>query len=588
MEEKKFLKLFFFYLLIIEIKCNKKDLKKIKEISEKQGYDITNPNDDFFNDICKTFSSENKTDVTLEYRRKYYYYPNNKKKIINDLKLLKETFPKPKRNNILLCFISYLNIDVIFGNISFSFFAALLFIFQLFLFTFFLCGKYKDASEKTSEQYFNYMIQKILYKRKKICDESITNNADTENDNKDNFKTLKEEYTNETFEGNNNTESKDVYITNGGLIRENIVNQIEDDDENKKDELNTTGDFQHSFDEKDEKNEENNNNANNGNNSNNNKIINNDDIYTFGGLNLKHNFDIVNSKDKDIAKNDTYENKKINDVISKKEERMEYVYNKINNHNYIKNNFNNNRINKKANIQLTNEELFYSGFSVSILEDKRTFKEIYIDILCHCQIIFYFMPNYFIYEDQRLTVIYYSIKISLYLIILIILLNSSSVINQIYKNDFSFFNYFFRCLLATSIVNIISQYLFILTNSKRVYIKYINKMKNSLYGKNRILKYVIKDLIDLINHNLYFKILFLFCLNIIIFIINFYLSFCFCVAYYNTQLLLIKCLIICIFISQISPFFLALIPAKLRKKAIENKDNKLYILSKLVNSYFLP
>jgi hypothetical protein len=313
MKEKKFLKLFFFYLLIIEIKCNKKDLKKIKEISEKQGYDITNPNDDFFNDICKTFSSENKTDVTLEYRRKYYYYPNNKKKIISDHKLLKETFPKPKRNNILLCFISYLNIDTIFDNISFSFFAVLLLIFQLFLFTYFLCGKYKDASEKTSEQYFNYMIQKILYKRKKICDTSITNNADTENDNKDNFKTLKEEYTNETFEGNNNTESKDVYITNGGLIRENIVNQIEDDDENKKDELNTTGDFQHSFDEKDEKNEENNNNANNGNNSNNNKVINNDDIYTFGGLNIKHNFDIVNSED--IAKNDTYENKKIKKFI---------------------------------------------------------------------------------------------------------------------------------------------------------------------------------------------------------------------------------------------------------------------------------
>ena len=198
------------------------------------------------------------------------------------------------------------------------------------------------------------------------------------------------------------------------------------------------------------------------------------------------------------------------------------------------------------------------------------------------------MPNYYIYEDKRLTVVYYSIKISLYLIIIIIFLNSSWVINQIYNNDFSFIDYFSRCLLATCIVNIISQYLFILTNSKRIFIKYINKMKNSLYGKNRILKYITKDLIDLINNNLFFKILFLFCLNILIFIINFYFSFCFCVAYYNTQFLLIKCLFICIFISQISPFFLALIPAKLRKKAIENNDNKLYILSKLVNSYFLP
>jgi hypothetical protein len=584
MEEKiKFWKLFFFYLLIIEIKSNVENLKKIIEISEEQGYDITNPKDDFFNDICLTFSSENKTDVTLEYRRKYYYYPNNKQTIISDHKLLNEIFSKPKRNNILLCFIYYFNIDTFLDNMIFTLIIIFLFIFQYFLFAFFLFGKYKDASERTSEQYYNYMIKKNLYKREKISDTSRTINNDTENGNKVNFNPLKEEYSNEIIEGNINSENKDVniYIHNG-FISENRENHIEDDEEYKKEELNTTGDFQHSNDEKDEKDEENNNNTN----SNTKKIINAEDIYTFGGLNLKKNFDNRNSKE--ITKEESYEDKKINDVISKKEERMEYVYNRINNHNYIKNNFNKNIIDKKVNIKLTNEELFYSGLSVSILEDKRTFKEIYIDILCHCQIIFYFMPNYYIYEDKRLTVVYYSIKISLYLIIIIIFLNSSWVINQIYNNDFSFIDYFSRCLLATCIVNIISQYLFILTNSKRIFIKYINKMKNSLYGKNRILKYITKDLIDLINNNLFFKILFLFCLNILIFIINFYFSFCFCVAYYNTQFLLIKCLFICIFISQISPFFLALIPAKLRKKAIENNDNKLYILSKLVNSYFLP
>ena len=589
MIEKKFWKLFFFYLLILEIKSNNKDVKKIIEISEDQGYDITNPNDDFFNDICMAFSSENKRDVTLEYRRKYYYYPNNKQKIINDNKLLKETFPKPKRNNILLCFISFLNIDTIIDNIAFTFFVIFLFLFQFFLFSFFLCGKYKDVSERTSEKYYIYMIEKNLYKREIISDTSRTNNTITENDNKDNFTTLKEEYSNETNIVNINNESKDTF-TNGAFISENRVNQNEDDDENKKDELNTTGDFQHSFDDKDEKNEDNNNNSNNSNNNNNTinkKIINAEDIYTFGGLNLKKN-NFVNVNSIEIAKEESYEDKKINDLISNKEERMEYVYNKINKNNYPKNNFNNNRTNKKVSIKLTNEELFYSGLSVSILEDKRTVKEIYIDILCHCQIIFYFLPNYYIYEDQRLTVIYYTIKISLYLIILIFLLNSSSVINKIYNNNFSFFDYFFRCLLSTIIVNIISQYLFILTNSKRIYIKYINKMKNSLYGKNRILTYVTKDLINLINHNLFFKIVFLFCINIIIFIINFYFTFCFCVAYNNTQFLVIKCLIICIFISQISPFFLALIPAKLRKKAIENNDNKLYLLSKLVDAYFLP
>ena len=132
------------------------------------------------------------------------------------------------------------------------------------------------------------MIEKNLYKREIISDISRTNNTITENDNKDNFTTLKEEYSNERNVGNIiNNESKDVF-TNGGFISESRVNKNEDDDENKKDELNTTGDFQHSFDEKDEKNEDNNNNnSNNNNNTINKKIINAEDIYTFGGLNLK-------------------------------------------------------------------------------------------------------------------------------------------------------------------------------------------------------------------------------------------------------------------------------------------------------------
>ena len=165
MEEKiKFWQLFVFFLLIIEIKSNDKNLKNILEISEEQGYDITDPQDDFFNDICLSFSSENKTDVTLEYRRKYYYYPRNKQTIINDHKLLNEIFSKPKRNNILLCFIDYLNIDTLFDKKAFIllFIFLFLFFFQFFLFAYFLFRKYKDISERTSEQYFNYMIIKII------------------------------------------------------------------------------------------------------------------------------------------------------------------------------------------------------------------------------------------------------------------------------------------------------------------------------------------------------------------------------------------------------------------------------------------
>ena len=141
MEEKiNFWKLFFFCLLITEIKGSDKN---IIEISEDQGYDITNPEDDFFNDICMTFSSENNTDVTLEYRRKYYYYPNYKQKIITNNKLLKKIFSEPKRNNILSCFTYFIKNNIVFDNLAFIVMIIILFLFQCFLFAFFLFGKIK-------------------------------------------------------------------------------------------------------------------------------------------------------------------------------------------------------------------------------------------------------------------------------------------------------------------------------------------------------------------------------------------------------------------------------------------------------------
>ena len=48
------------------------DLKKIKDTSEK-GYDILNPEDDFFNDICTKYKDENGADVPIKKRRQEYY-----------------------------------------------------------------------------------------------------------------------------------------------------------------------------------------------------------------------------------------------------------------------------------------------------------------------------------------------------------------------------------------------------------------------------------------------------------------------------------------------------------------------------------
>ena len=56
----------------INIDYNGLDLNKIKVTSEK-GYDILNPKDDFFNDICTKYEDENGADVPIKVRRQEYY-----------------------------------------------------------------------------------------------------------------------------------------------------------------------------------------------------------------------------------------------------------------------------------------------------------------------------------------------------------------------------------------------------------------------------------------------------------------------------------------------------------------------------------
>ena len=589
------------FLLIIAIKSDNitDPNEKIIKLSEEQGYNIRIPEDKFFNDICQYFSSENNTDVSLEYRRKYYYYPNGKQLVITNNYRLNQVFSEPIRNNIYSCFKNYLTINYLYINIT-LYFIVIIFLFQFSILMLFLCGKYRSVSEKTPEEYINYinknkkkcLFRKSLLKNKIFITNYIfpssQNIKTNENNNtQDGFKTLNEENNNSGLNNDNNSynidNSKDQNIKNEdrnlkhqkflSLTIEKINNE---ENELKKDDLNTTGDFKHGLDEyEDNKNNEDNNKQYSQNTKNNNFNV--DEIYTFGGLKLD-----VNNKE------ESNEKKKIVPDIEKAE-KTEYVYNKINNIKkpIINNNNYFDNMNQGDNI-LTKEELYYSGYSVVILQDKRSFKDIYFDILSHCQIIFHFLPNFYIYEDSRLRMIYYTFKLFLYFIVITFLFNDISIINQIYDNKLTFFDYFVKSLIATIIVNLISQLLFFLTNSKRTYIRYTNKLTNSIFGKKRIIKYVLKDIIELINYNLFWKILLMFFFSIIIFIVSSYLSICFCIAYYNTQFIVLKCIVISVMISQICPFFLALIPAKLRKKAIDNKSNKLFICSKIIDSYFLP
>ena len=84
-----------------KVDFNSQNLIKVK--AHKEGYDLTNPNDDFFLDICLPYSYRSK-DVTLEYRQKYFFFPTNKEKITFQ-------FSSPKRNDTYSCFSQYFNIN---------------------------------------------------------------------------------------------------------------------------------------------------------------------------------------------------------------------------------------------------------------------------------------------------------------------------------------------------------------------------------------------------------------------------------------------------------------------------------------------
>lgn len=584
-----------FSILIIIIKPNDEidPNQDIIKFSERQGYNITNSEDIFFNDICQFYSSKEKKDVSLEYRRKYYYYPNGKQLIIDNDYRLQKIFPEIKRDNIFMCFKSNFNISTIYLNIA-LYFIIPIFIFQILSLIICLTGKYKNASENTPEEFFEY---KKRAKRKKFLSLNLgkqffisapsSNNINENNYNTETFQSFQEENNNKDCNNsifNNNKEEEisknEVNIYNNKILNEEIIEK-EEKEEPKKDDLNTTGDLPPNCDEDETKEEKNNKEENIIEKRN----INPDEIYTFGGMKIG----FINSKDKE--ENQSHEDKKILKSDLQKAKQTEYVFNKMNNK-YIFNVNNNIKSvepsQSPSDILLTNEELFYSGFSVAILKDKRSFKEMYFDYLSHSQIIFYFMPNFYIYEDYRITMVYYSMKLILYFIIIIFFFNDASAINQIYDNNFSFLDYFLISLLTSIIVNSISQILFMLTNSKRNYIRYIGKMKKSLFGKKRIFRYVINDVIDLINNNLLTKLFILMFFIVILFFISFFFSICFCISYFNTQFIVLKCIIICIFISQIFPFLLVLIPTKLRKSAIQTKNNNLYQFSRAVDSLFLP
>ena len=567
--------------LLQDIKSNLFLIEKAKEYQ----IDLTNPEDAFFHDICQNFKFIKK-DITLDYRRKYFFFPDNKNDFMN-MKLISQ---RPIRSNINECFLINNSFSSLITNLAFITFLPL-FIVQLSLLAKVLIIKIYDSinnspnkknnsSKKFNNNKNNLTTYHQLVPEIKIneINNELKQKEETNNIDMDlSSKKMNSATDNETNIFNQN--SKEPINSNKANANTNQNEQNEKENEQK----NNDGKKEQSP--RVEKSIEN---------------------YTFGlnfgkAYKFSSSVSIKESKNKEIkdGQNKEIKDGQNNEKRGDKMRRIQYLYEqmnqnkrKINKNNIIKNINSDSPITiakKKINqIFYVREEYFYFGYLLARIEDKRTFFQIYFDLLEQCQIIFKLIVSPFnIYEERQIQIIYYLLKINIYFLVNCFLIRNS-VINAIYDNRNDFIDDLLRSFISTIITFSISLIIYHFTNIKRLLIKRRYRLMNSKINDSRTNEEIMKITLIFCQSFLFNKLIIFSILFSIIFLYSLYFCFCFCNVNYFSQLLLLKCVLLSIGISQITPIFACFLPAFLRKRSLDKKIDKLYDLTKYVELLFVP
>ena len=585
------------FIICINLKTIFSQSEKIFIQARSKGFNLNDPNDPFFHDICLQLEIFPK-DVTLEYRRKNFF---NSGKPRSDVE-----FQRPLRNDTKECFFINNSINNIFGNIS-------IILFIIFMIQFFLIINVLVIKVNVSIQNSPYnKLMKINQKNNKKNGKNINIINDPKNP-----------YSKFTSEEKKVNEDQDNNINNKENTKELMINESQrpmfiKQDNQVQDEIKNENQY-NNYDEpqqassaaakidlvqvKEEQDNQDNKKQNN---------LDEVDIpkekstdnYTFGfNFGTKYNFN-NNLKNNNTKNENGEENEKKPNELEKKEKmkRIKEIYEEINpikkKINENMNNNTHNNMNSDTTVIFTSqeqekkvyvrEEFFYFKYLLARIEDKRTLSQIYFDLLEQTQIIFKFCTVPFnIYEDRKLQAIYYLTKIHLYFLINSLFINNS-VINDIYDNKNNIKLDIIRSLKVTLITFFICFFLYKLTNLKRVLIRRRYKLIN-LKISNKLLNVEIIELTKrFCNKFLRHKILIFFSLVLVIFAYSYYISYSFCKVYQKTQILLLECVTFCIVFSQMIPFIVCWIPAYIRKKSLDLKNAKLYDLTKKVELFFIP
>ena len=611
----------------IEFDDNKKAMIALK--ASKMGYYLNNDKDDFYYDICLPFSYNN-MDVSLEYRRKYFFFP--------DKKINKNVFSYPKRNNSHLCLEEFLEAEYLIINPSF-YILVLLIIFETSFLILYIINKNQSCFLNTpikkiqdKDKYFCFFGNKERNKEKNkskaiknfsefvpetTTQQSLENDNNSQNDSNKNYS----ENTYSNFNIDNNTHSRiiikdissDLLMEKDKIIKE-VKNEDKDIKNNQKmhysigntndlidnsiqNSVNTAsfgngGNIDDKIDEKLShiKNKE------SGAFSEKEKSI---DNYTFGNdIRIGYSFsnidkeEIKSSKRKENKNNNLINAKYIFDTLNNKQIIKKYQGNKDNNEIKKENNvqpcvIGNNLNNNSTKIFYVREEYFYFGYLLARIEDKRNIIQIYFDLLEQCQIIFkFFFCPFNIYEDRKLQLIYYLFKINLYLVFNCLLI-SSSVINNIFDDNNTLADDLFRSCISSIYTYIIGIFIYSLTNLKQELIKRRYKLLNLRMPNQREVNEVLKITQSFYMNIFFNKLIKLYFISIVVFLISFFICFSFCGAYRYTQIYAFKGVLLSIYISQISPFALCWIPAILRRISMKKKNVKLYAVTKYIELLFV-
>ena len=569
------------------------DTLSLYDSLSESGYNLFDTEDDFYNDICSTYTSKNGTDMTLEDRKKeifgssgnisicqkgcsFKFYNKTTKKAKCDCAPQKEltetnitlinfnqnflsgTFLRTLKNSnflVLKCYKLVFNFSYLFKNIGRIVMTLIVIFFVILLLI------YCIRDRKNINYYLESLIKSNINYFKKSSNNKKENNK------------LKDK-------SNNNKKHKNIYQKSlkKGKVNKNIKTKIYNKSKhsninNKKGDKNVPP-----------------------------KKINNKKTQNKKSLDISKNSNSnINSITNNnlIAKNKEKNNLGININIIPINNVNYNKYKKTGNKRNIKSDNNNIEIYKSKSLNMTvkprnskkklinnsfintnnfnDEELNNMEYQPAIKYDKRTYSQYYCSLLKKKQLIlFTFLPA----KDYNLR----SLKISLFLLSfsLYFTINGfffdDKTMHKIYegKGTYDIILLIPQILYSFIISLVINSILKMLSLSERDIllikkVKYLNTaIKRSKQIENCLLK----------------KFLFFFMISIILLIFFWYFISCFCAVYINTQIILIKDTLFSFGLSMVYPFGLYLFPGFFRIPALrsKSKDKKcLYKVSRLIS-----